>query len=94
MSHMESIGVRELRRELSAVLRKVERGESFAVTSRGREVARLGPAAAPVDPIERLVHARGAIAARRDVLEVPPLAPGSGARPLSDLLDEDRAERL
>jgi len=47
---MTSIGVRELKAQASAILRRVrERGETIEVTHRGRVVARLvpaGPAAA------------------------------------------------
>lgn len=35
---MDSVGVRELRQNLSVYLRKVQAGESLAVTKRGREV--------------------------------------------------------
>ena len=41
MSHMERVGVRELRRDASAILRRVARGETFEVTDRGRPVATL-----------------------------------------------------
>ena len=43
MSHMESIGVRELRRDASRWLARVRTGEEFVITDRGRPVARLGP---------------------------------------------------
>jgi prevent-host-death family protein len=38
---MERVGVRELRQNASAILRRVEAGESFEVTDRGRPVALL-----------------------------------------------------
>lgn len=38
---MESIGVRELRQQASRYLRRVEAGESFQITARGRPVAVL-----------------------------------------------------
>jgi prevent-host-death family protein len=41
MSHMERIGVRELRRKASAILRRVAAGETVEVTERGRPVAVL-----------------------------------------------------
>ncbi len=41
MSHMERVGVRELRRDASAVLRRVAAGETIEVTDRGRPVAIL-----------------------------------------------------
>lgn len=40
---MEAIGVRALRQNASAVLKRVEAGESIEVTDRGRPVARLVP---------------------------------------------------
>lgn len=39
LSHMERIGIRELRRDASAILRRVAAGESVEVTDRGRPVA-------------------------------------------------------
>ncbi len=43
MSHMEAIGVRELRRDASRWLARVQAGEAFLITDRGRPVARLSP---------------------------------------------------
>ncbi len=40
---MESVGVRELRNEVAAVLRRAAAGERVVVTSDGRPVAQLGP---------------------------------------------------
>lgn len=40
---MTSIGVRELRQRASELLRRVEHGETIAVTDRGRPVAILSP---------------------------------------------------
>lgn len=45
VTHMtETVGVRELRQNLSKYLERVKKGEALAVTERGREVARLIPA--------------------------------------------------
>jgi prevent-host-death family protein len=41
---MDEIGVRELKATLSAVLRRVSRGEPVRVTTRGRPVAEIVPA--------------------------------------------------
>jgi prevent-host-death family protein len=41
-----SVGVRELRQNLSRYLERVKAGEALVVTERGREVARLIPAVA------------------------------------------------
>lgn len=43
MSHMEAIGVRELRRDASRWLARVRAGEAFLITDRGRPVAHLSP---------------------------------------------------
>jgi prevent-host-death family protein len=94
MSHMPTtVGVRELRRDLSRYLRRVERGESFAVTSRGRAVAVLGPTPEQRDPVARLVMERDAIPARLELLDVEPLELPGGP-PLSELLEDVRADRL
>jgi prevent-host-death family protein len=93
---MESVGVRELRQNLSRYLVKVKGGESFVVTERGREVARLSPSGPADSPIARLVAERGATMPRGDLLDHvgafdrPPAGP-----PFSDeILDELREERL
>jgi prevent-host-death family protein len=54
-----SVGVRELRQNLSRYLDQVKEGESFVVTERGREVARLTPSGPPDSAIARLVAERG-----------------------------------
>ena len=50
---MDSIGIRELRQRASEFLRRVEAGETFEVTDRGRPVALLSPVP-DVPPLERL----------------------------------------
>ena len=46
LPHMETIGIRELQQRASAVLRRVDRGETVGVTERGRLVAVLAPPSA------------------------------------------------
>lgn len=93
---MNSVGVRELRQNLSRYLVKVKEGESFAVTERGREVARLMPSGPADSPIARLVAERGATMPRGDLLSrvrsshTPPAA----GPPSLEVLDELREERL
>lgn len=93
---MNQVGVRELRQNLSRYLVQVKAGESFAVTERGREVARLTPSG-PVDsPIARLVAERGATMPRSDLLSRARgsrLPPAVGP-PSLEVLDEMREERL
>lgn len=93
---MNQVGVRELRQNLSRYLVEVKAGESFIVTERGREVARLLPSG-PVDsPIARLAADRGATMPRGDLLSrarSSNLPPAVGP-PSLDVLDELREERL
>jgi prevent-host-death family protein len=93
---MERLGVRELRQNLSKYLLEVKQGESFVVTERGREVARLTPSGPDDSPIARLVAERGATMPSRDLLE---LAARSGRKPAggppsAEVLEELREERL
>jgi prevent-host-death family protein len=50
---MTSVGVRELRQAASELLRRVEQGETFEITDRGRPVALLSPMP-DRGPLERL----------------------------------------
>jgi len=88
-----TVGVRELRQNLSRYLDRVKAGESLTVTERGREVARLIPsgsgvyaqlaarygATVPAEPLER-------IAARI-------VAPGAAAGTTDAFLAEGRTAR-
>lgn len=47
MSHMNTIGIRELRQYASRWLGRVKAGETFVVTDRGRPVAKISPVAQP-----------------------------------------------
>ncbi|MEE9416930.1 MAG: type II toxin-antitoxin system prevent-host-death family antitoxin [Acidimicrobiales bacterium] len=50
---MVAIGIRELRQRASEYLRRVEAGETFEVTDRGRPVALLSPIT-ETTPLERM----------------------------------------
>ena len=87
---MHKIGVRELRRDASAVLRRVAAGETFQVTDRGRPVA-LMVKALP-DGLDRL-EAEGMI--RRgsgDLLDIIPIKPKPGVALPSVLVSQGREE--
>jgi prevent-host-death family protein len=90
-----SVGVRELRQNLSRYLELVKEGESFRVTERGREVARLTPSGPADSPLARLAAERGATVPRGDLLalDAPGGRPAAGP-PSADVLDELREERL
>lgn len=70
-----------------------ERGECFDVTLRGKTVAVLAPPPGRQDAVGRLAHERSAIPARLDLLDLEPLELPGGP-PLTELLDEDRDDRL
>ncbi len=92
---MERVGVRELRQNLSVYLRRVRRGEKLEVTERGQPVAVLQPIVAPSDRLARL-EARG-IPLRRGAGNLAALAPPARIkldRPLADVLDELREDRI
>jgi prevent-host-death family protein len=93
---MNQVGVRELRQNLSRYLVQVKAGESFVVTERGREVARLTPSGPADSPIARLVAERGATMPHGDLLSrvrASSMAPAVGP-PSLEVLDELREERL
>jgi prevent-host-death family protein len=92
---MERVGVRELRQNLSVYLRRVRRGETLQVTERGRPVATLQPIVDPDDRLARL-QARG-IPLRRgagNLAELPPPVRVKLDRPLGDVLEELREDRI
>lgn len=51
----DSVGVAELRQNLSVYLRRVSRGERLVVTDRNRPVAELGPAPSTGADLDRLI---------------------------------------
>jgi len=92
---MERVGVRELRQNLSVYLRRVRRGETLEVTERGQPVAVLQPIMAADDGFARL-EARG-ISLRRGAGNLADLLPPARVkldRPLGDVLDESREDRI
>ncbi len=94
MTHMELVGIREMRQNLSRYARRAKNGESFVITDRGQAVAQLTPAPGRASAIDRLVAERGAQRGQGDLLDVledlPKPIPGP---PSGELLDELRSER-
>ena len=90
MSHMERVGVRELRRQASAILRRVAAGETVEVTDRGRSVAvmvRTMPSGLARLQLEGLLRR-----AEGELLELEPVRLPPGAAEPSRLVAEGRAE--
>lgn len=90
MSHMERIGVRELRRDASAILRRVAAGETVEVTDRGRPVAvllRTMPSG-----LLRLEREGLLRRAEADLLALRPVRLTPGATPPSRVVEAGRAD--
>lgn len=90
---MEDVGVRELRQNLSVWLRRVQDGDSFRVTERGRPVALLTTLGSG-DELANLVAA-GVLTPAADPdgplpepIRLPPGSP-SGSEALRQLRDEE-----
>ncbi|HEV8483036.1 MAG TPA: type II toxin-antitoxin system prevent-host-death family antitoxin [Acidobacteriota bacterium] len=94
MSKKQSVGVRELRQNLSVYLRRVKRGEPIEVTERGRAVAILAPLPEPATAMDRLVASGRASAPAGDLLDLAPIPSRGLSRRLRRALDDIRAERL
>ena len=89
MLHMERIGVRELRQNASVYLRRVEAGESFEVSDRGRLVAIIGPIRR--SGRERLIAEGRLRRGTGNVLDLGPALPlPEGTRPPSEVLEQLR----
>jgi prevent-host-death family protein len=87
-----TVGVAELRQNLSRYLRRVERGERLVVTDRNRPVAELGPPSSTGAQLDRLI-AEGRVSRplRRGLPE--PIELDGDPHGLSRALDEIRGER-
>ncbi|MCC6223808.1 MAG: type II toxin-antitoxin system prevent-host-death family antitoxin [Thermoleophilia bacterium] len=86
-----TVGVAELRQNLSRYLRRVERGERLLVTDRNRPVAELGPPPSTGAALDRLI-AEGRVSRPRCRGLPEPLALGGDPYALSRALDEIRGE--
>ncbi len=89
---MDRIGIRELRQHASRWLRRVEAGESFEVTDRGRPVAVLAPVPTSDSEVARLIRS-GEVRAPtgvRPALRHTRLTKGmSASQALAELRSED-----
>lgn len=93
---MPSVGVRELRQNLSRFLDRVKDGEVLTVTEHGRTVARLVPAGPRAEPYRVLAEQFGATVPTgriEDIAAEMQLEPHP-AGTAEALLAEGRGERL
>jgi prevent-host-death family protein len=88
---MREVGIKELKRDASAIVDAVEAGETVVITRRGAPVARMGPVAAP-PRVQRLVD-QGLMSWPAGPTRVPAdlsaLVTGDGP-PISQQVVEDR----
>ncbi len=92
----DTVGVRELRQNLSKYLDRVKAGEGLTVTEHGRTVARLVPAGPVADQYRELVELFGATVPTESLATIAArLPPRSAPAGTTDaLLAEGRSERL
>jgi prevent-host-death family protein len=95
----KTVGVRELRQNLSRYLERVKEGETLTVTERGHEVARLVPSHANADPYYlELAETYGATVPTTRLVDtmksLPPLDEPAPAGTTDAFLAESRRERV
>lgn len=88
------VGVRELRQNLSVYLDRVKKGESLTVTEHGQPVAVLRPLAQSATLLDRLVAEGRVTPPSRSHRQLPRPLAIKLERPLSEVLDELRDDRL
>ncbi len=89
-----TVGVRELRQNLSVYLARVKRGETLTVTEHGAVVAELRPAPSAGGLLQRLVQSGAAVAPSRRASARPKPLSLRLPKPLSAFLDDEREDRL
>lgn len=88
----DSVGIAELRQNLSLYLRRVSEGERLVVTDRNRPVAELGPAPSTGPDLDRLI-AEGRVSRPLRSKLPEPLELTGDPQALSRALDEIRGDR-
>jgi len=86
-----SVGVAELRQNLSRYLRRVEQGERLLVTDHNRPVAELGPPPSTGRALDRLI-AEGRVSAPTRARLPGPVTMDGDPQALSRALDEIRGD--
>ena len=89
-----TVGVRELRQNLSVYLDRVKKGEALTVTEHGAAVAILRPLPTAPTVLARLVAEGRATAPTRSVDNLPRPLTVRLEKPLSEILDDMRDERF
>ncbi len=94
MANRGRVGIREIRQNLSVYLDRVKAGEALEITEHGTPVAVLAPLPERATLLQRLVSEGRATAATLPPDAMPPALTLSLERPLSEILDELREDRL
>ena len=90
----QTVGVRELRQNLSIYLDRVKAGEALTVTEHGQAVAMLRPLPTrTMSPLDRLVAEGRATAPTRSIRDLRPPT-RKAERPTIEILDELREDRF
>jgi len=88
----KTVGIAQLRQNLSIYLRRVSKGERLVVTDRNRPVAELGPPPSTGPDLDRLI-AEGRVSRPRRASLPEPLKLAGDPNALSRALDEIRGDR-
>jgi prevent-host-death family protein len=89
-----TVGVRELRQNLSVYLNRVKKGEALTVTEHGAVVAILRPPAPAADVLARLVAEGRATRPKRSMHHLPRPLTVKLEKPLTEILDDLRDDRV
>jgi prevent-host-death family protein len=89
---MREIGVRDLKAQLSSVLRDVERGERVTVTSRGKPVAEIVPVLPERSETTKKLIAEGRVTPASRPLPMSPPSPRNTGRSASAFILAEREE--
>lgn len=88
---MDTVGIRELKANLSRYVARARAGERIIVTDRGEQVAEIVPLSQEIKILNRLVkEGRVSWSGRRPVFERGPM---HGGPSVSDAVTEQRKER-
>lgn len=88
----ESVGIRDLRQNLSVYLERVKKGERLTVTSHNKPVAELVPIGEEDDPLQRMIDQGLATAPKGTFADWEPLDLGRDIS-LSEALEYVRGDR-
>jgi len=86
-----SVGIRELKANLSSCLRQIKAGETIVITERGKPVAKISPVETSLeDKLQTGVRSRLWSWNGKKWQPAPPRSKTRGKKLVSDLLLEDR----